>query len=170
MKVSLIVAMAQNGVIGRGGQLPWHLPSDLRRFKRLTMGHCLVMGRRTYESIGRPLPGRVSIVLTRDPSRIPQLDGVFAAGSLDAALSLVRTTEMSHDEAFVIGGATVYRLALARADRMYVTRVLADVEGDTLFPPVDWGGWRLAEEARHEAGKKDEFTYLVQVYERKSGD
>ena len=167
MKLSLIVAVAENGVIGRGGQLPWHLSSDLQRFKRLTMGHCLVMGRRTYASIGRPLPGRVSIVISRDPTRVPHREAVLAADSLDLALDLARTTDMSHDEAFVIGGAEIYRLALPRADRMYVTRVLANVEGDTLFPDVDWSEWRLVEETRRDAGEKDDYDYLAQVYEHK---
>ncbi len=165
-QISLIAAVAENGVIGRGGELPWRLSSDLRRFKRLTMGHCLVMGRKTYDSIGRPLPGRVSIVLSRASDR-PDADGLRHADSLDAALAMVSGSGMRADEAFVIGGAEVYRLALPRADRLYLTRVHADVTGDAYFPEVDWNAWRLVDSDPQDAGPKDEFACTHEVYVRR---
>jgi dihydrofolate reductase len=166
MKLSLIAAAAQNDVIGRDGGLPWHLSSDLKRFKRLTMGHALVMGRRTYASIGRPLPGRVSIVLTRDPGSVVTGEHVLVATDLDEAIALVADTDMDQNEAFVIGGAEIYRLALPRAERIYLTRVLAEVEGDVRLPAIDWDKWTLVEEAQHEAGERDDFPFKLQTFER----
>ncbi|QDU87177.1 Dihydrofolate reductase type 3 [Pirellulimonas nuda] len=163
-QISLIAAVAENGVIGRGGELPWRLSSDLRRFKRLTMGRCLIMGRKTYDSIGRPLPGRVSLVLTRSPGA-SEVEGLSYVDSLDAALARLPQTGMKTDEAFVIGGAEVYRLALPRADRIYLTRVHAEVEGDALFPEVDWDAWELVESEPQDAGPKDEFACTHEVYE-----
>lgn len=166
MKLSLIVAVSENNVIGRDGDLPWRLSADLRRFKRLTMGHCLIMGRKTYESIGRPLPGRVSIVLSRADGRQLTTDSVRYAGSLDEALSLVATTEMSHDGAFVTGGGEIYRLALPCADCLHITRVHTTIEGDATFPDIDWNDWRLIESERHSADEKNEFDYTFEVWER----
>lgn len=160
MIVSLIVAMAENGVIGRARGLPWHLPDDLREFKRVTMGHVLIMGRRTFESVGRPLPGRRSIVLTRrDAVRLP---GVETAPSLDAAFALAADAP----EVFVVGGAEVYRAALPHADRLYVTAVHARVEGDVRFPPVDWRAWRLETETFHPADARHAFSFTVRRYAR----
>ncbi|MEM6331131.1 MAG: dihydrofolate reductase [Planctomycetota bacterium] len=179
MRLSIIVAASENGVIGRGGDLPWRLSSDLRRFKRLTMGHCLIMGRKTYESIGRPLPGRVSIVLSRADSRQPTADGLLYARSLDEALSLASTTAMSHDAmspdamsqdgAFVTGGGEVYRLALPHADRVYLTRVHATVDGDATFPTLDASQWRLTEAERHAADEKNEHAFSFEVWDREDG-
>ncbi|HMO86745.1 MAG TPA: dihydrofolate reductase, partial [Lacipirellulaceae bacterium] len=123
MIVSLIAAVADNGVIGRDGGLPWRLSADLQRFKRLTMGHPLIMGRRTWEALGRPLPGRTSIVVTRQsPYAAPQAE-VQITGSLDDALAAAARAPGGDQEAFVIGGAEIYALALPRADRLYLTRV-----------------------------------------------
>lgn len=166
MKLSILVALAENGVIGRDGELPWHLSADLQRFKRLTMGHCIIMGRRTFDSIGRALPGRVSIVITRDPSRVASMDSVLAATDLKEALRLAASTEMSTAEAFVIGGEEIYRLALPRADRLYLTRVCAEVVGDTHFPKVDWQRWNLASSESHEADEKNDFPCSFEVFER----
>ncbi len=131
----LIAAVARNGVIGRGGKLPWHLRADLRRFKQLTTGHPLIMGRRTFESIGRPLPGRRSIVLSRGAATAQDLPpGVLVAADLAEALALAR--DASRD--FVAGGASVFAAALPRADVLYLTRVEADVLGDVVFLPLDW--------------------------------
>jgi dihydrofolate reductase len=158
--------MTSNRVIGRGGQLPWRLSADLKRFKALTMGHHLIMGRRTFESIGRPLPGRTSIVLTRQPA--PQLaqnvraPGVVTAASLDDALVLA----IGDDEVFVIGGAEVYAPALPRADRLYITWVDVDVEGDTFFPELDLAQWRLISEEAHPADAKNEYPIRFAVYDR----
>ncbi len=143
MKVSLIVAMAEGGVIGRAGALPWRLPADLARFQRVTMGHHLVVGRRTWESIGRALPGRRILVVTHEPGKMMLPASVTAVGSLAEALACAAAA--GDDEAFVAGGASLYREALPRADRLYLTRVHATLDGDTTFPSVDLSGWRERE-------------------------
>lgn len=140
MRVSIIAAVAANGVIGRDGELPWRLPADLRFFKRVTMGHHLVMGRKTWASIGRPLPGRTMVVLSRDASLA--IPGVRVVPSLPEALALARAA--GDLEAFVIGGAAVFASALPLADRLYLTRVHAHVEGDVCIPA-------LAEHGAYEA-------------------
>lgn len=137
MTLTIVAAVAANGVIGRDGTLPWHLPDDLRHVKRLTLGHVLVMGRRTYDSIGRPLPGRTTIVVTRQPDW--QASGVLTATGVPEALA--RAAEID-DEVFVLGGHDIFRLALPVADRMVLSRVDARPDGDTVFPPVDWAAWR----------------------------
>lgn len=133
--ISLIVAHARNRVIGHGGGMPWHLPADLAHFKAVTMGKPIVMGRRTYESIGKPLPGRRNIVLTSDHAFLA--DGILAAHSLDEALALAGET----DEVMVIGGGHLYREALPYARRVYLTEIDAAVAGDTFFPDLE-GDWR----------------------------
>jgi dihydrofolate reductase len=162
MHISIIAAMAENGVIGREGRLPWHLADDLKRFKRLTMGHTLVMGRKTWESIGRPLPGRRMVVISRQPDYRPS--GVAVAASLDDALAIAKAA--GDEEAFIIGGAEIYRLALPRADRLYMTLVLADVEGDTHFPAVEWDHWRRLESESHEADSENDYAHVFHVFER----
>jgi dihydrofolate reductase len=159
--VAVIVAHAENRVIGRDGQLPWHLPEDLRRFRRLTTGHAIVMGRLTYESVGRPLPHRRNIVLSRRLRSAPE--GVELAPDLDAALAL---PGMASSTVFVAGGAEVYRAALPRADRLYLTVVHADVEGDVLFPEVDFEDWRLIEDERRDADERHEHAFSFRVYTR----
>jgi dihydrofolate reductase len=145
--VSLIImaAVARNGVIGRAGGIPWHLPEDLRRFRRTTMGHVLVMGRRTYESIGRPLPGRTTVVVTRQPDWRPGPDlpeGLTVANSVAEALELAATLAApTGREVFVQGGAEVYAEALPVADVLELTWVDAEPDGDTRFPDVDWSQW-----------------------------
>ena len=126
-----VVAVAQNGVIGRGNALPWKLRADLQRFKRITMGHALLMGRKTYESIGKPLPGRQTIVLSRSPST--EFAGVSVASSIDQALEMVQQDAL----AFVVGGAEIYRLTMPRVTNLYLTRVLANIEGDAFMEPID---------------------------------
>lgn len=158
---SVIVAMSENRLIGRGGDLPWHLSADLRRFRRLTTGHAIIMGRKTYESIGRPLPKRRSIVITRQADYAAE--GIETAGSLDGALALVAEDE----EAFVIGGAEVFREALPRAGRLYLTRVHAEFEGDVYLPPFDEADWTLTNEERHAADERNDFDYSFLVYERR---
>jgi dihydrofolate reductase len=161
MPLSLIVAMTRRGVIGQGGRLPWWLPSDLKRFKALTMGHCLIMGRKTYQSLGRPLPGRTSIVVTRQAAfRRPA--EVLTALSLDAALHLA-----AHDDRpFVIGGGEIFAQAMDRVERMHVTWVEGDVEGDTFFPVWRLEDWRLVEEKRHPADSKNQYDYTFCTYNR----
>jgi dihydrofolate reductase len=164
MLVSIIAAVAQNGVIGRLGRLPWRLSADLQRFKRTTMGHTLVMGRRTWESIGRALPGRRTVVVTRRPGYRIEDASVESAASLEAALKLA--TAAGEREAFIVGGGELYREALAKAGRMYYTRVNANVDGDTYFPAVNWQDWRLIESEEHGADEKNEHAFAFEVYER----
>jgi len=161
MRLSIIVAMANGGVIGRDGTLPWHISEDLRRFKRITMGSPIIMGRKTYDSIGRPLPGRKSIVITRQADW--HVDGVTSVGSLDAALAACKDCE----EAFVIGGADIYRLALDRADRLYLTRVHAEVEGDVRLPAMEWDAWQLVEQHPGEPDTKNPYSYRFETYDRR---
>jgi dihydrofolate reductase len=162
MRISIIAAMAENGVIGRGGQLPWHLSADLKRFKRLTMNHTIIMGRKTWESIARPLPGRRMVVITRQSGY--RADDAAVVGSLEDALALARAA--GDDEAFIVGGADIYRLALPHADRLYMTLVLAEVEGDTKFPEIDWETWARTETESCEADADNEYPHLFYVFER----
>jgi dihydrofolate reductase len=162
MVVSLIVAVSENGVIGRGGDLPWHLPRDLRHFKSTTMGHHLIVGRRTWEELGKALPGRTMVVITR--SRRFEAEGATVVHSLETALEAAGGDE----EPFIGGGAEIYRMALARdlVDRLYITRVHAEIEGDTVFPEIDFDDWVLVSEEHHEADEKNEFACTFEVWER----
>ncbi len=165
MTLSALVAVAQNGVIGRNNDLPWRLPADLKRFKRLTMGHHILMGRKTWESIGRALPGRVSVVLTRRPDlAVP--DGVQVVGSLDRAVDLARRA--GDDEAFIIGGSQIYALALPLLDRLYLTELQSDVDGDVFFPSFDRSAWREIEREEHEADERHAYAYRFVTLERRS--
>jgi dihydrofolate reductase len=159
---SIIVAAAENGVIGRNGQLPWRLSADLRRFKQLTMGHAVLMGRKTYESIGRPLPGRRMIVITRQPGY--DAVGVEIAHSLAAACGLAANAHET--EAFIIGGAEIFGEALPHADRLYFTRVHATIDGDVYFPPFDRADWSLTSKEEHPADVKNDYPFTFQTYER----
>ena len=139
MKVTIIAAVADNGVIGRGNDIPWRLPDDWKRFKQVTMGHHLLMGRKTWDSIGRALPGRTTIVISRSSPSLPE--GVLLAGSLEEALRIAAAS--GEDEAFVAGGAEIYARALSTADRLLITRVHCSPEGDTFFPEWPTDGWAL---------------------------
>ena len=162
MKISVIAAMSQNRVIGRDGSLPWHLPTDLARFKSITTGHTVIMGRKTYESVGKPLPNRRTIIITRNNDY--QCAGVFIAHSLDEALD-----HAAHeDEIFILGGETVYRIALPRADRLYLTIIHATIEGDTYFPNLDFDDWKLVEDERHEIDERHAYAFSFRRYERAS--
>lgn len=160
MTLCMIVAVSENGVIGRGNDLPWRLPDDLKRFKALTLGHPMVMGRRTYESIGRPLPGRTSVVLTRNPDFAAE--GVTVVRSWEEALAACAGAE----RAFVIGGASLYRRALDECERIYLTRVHAQVEGDTRFPDGALDRFRLVRGERHPADARHPYPFTFQDYER----
>ncbi|AWN17790.1 dihydrofolate reductase [Salinisphaera sp. LB1] len=161
-RISLIAAMDVNGVIGARGGMPWHLPEDLRWFKHNTRGKPIVMGRRTFESIGRALPHRRNLVLTRQPGF--RAAGVVVVDRLDAALAQAGDAT----ELMVIGGAQVYALALPQADRLLITRIEAEYAGDTWFPAVDWAHWRLvAEEPR--AATDDTPAYRFMTYARIAG-
>ncbi|OJH40092.1 dihydrofolate reductase [Cystobacter ferrugineus] len=158
MMLSAIVAMASNRCIGRDNTLPWRLPADLQRFKRLTMGHTLLMGRKTYESIGRPLPGRTMLVVTRQQDWAPE--GIEVAHSLEEALARARG-----DEVFLAGGAQLYEQAMDRVRRLYLTRIDREYEGDAFFPEVDLSTWRLTAEEPHPAtDTTPPFAFLT--YER----
>ncbi len=148
--------MARNGVIGRNGDLPWRLPADLKHFKAMTMGKPIVMGRKTWESIGKPLPGRENIVVTRDRGYVAP--GGRVSHTLDEALAAAGAVP----EIMVIGGAQLYALAMPRATRLYLTRVDADISGDTLFPPLEPGRWRLVR--RSALQRHEDLRYDFRVY------
>ena len=162
--LSLIVARARNGVIGRDNALPWRLPEDLARFKRLTMGHPIIMGRRTWEAIGRPLPGRRSIVVTRDPQW--RADGAERAGSIDAAIALCD----ERSPAWVIGGSQIYAAALAHADALEVTEIDRDVDGDAWFPAPDPRVWRETSRETHVGRGDDALPFAFVHYARRAID
>ena len=161
MIVSIIAAMDRNRLIGNNNQLPWHLPADLAHFKQVTMGKPIIMGRKTYESIGRPLPGRTNIVLTRSANF--RAEGVLTAHTLEQALDYVSV----EDEAMIIGGSTIYELALPRADRLYLTYVESTCEGDAWFPEFDIERWRVVASEQHRADEKNSSDYRFVCYERK---
>lgn len=158
--ISIIAALAENRVIGINNTLPWRLPNDLKHFRRLTTGHAIIMGRKNYESIGKPLPERTNIIITRN--RDYRADGCLIAHSLDEALTLAK----NDPEIFVIGGAEIYSTALARADRLYLTRVHATIAGDTYFPEFDETEWRESACERHAADERHAFDYSFVVFER----
>lgn len=159
-RFSIVAAVARNGVIGRNGALPWRLPDDLARFRRLTMGHTVLMGRRTFESIGRPLDGRRNVVLSRDPAFRPT--GVLVARSVEEALS----STADDGEVFVIGGSAVYRLFLARADRLLFTLVDAEPEGDVFFPPWESASFREVERLPHPTDERHDHSFSFVTLER----
>lgn len=161
---TLVVAMAEGGVIGRGSALPWKLSSDLQRFKAMTMGHCLVMGRKTYESIGRPLPGRQTIVLSSSGFDAGRTD-VNVTDDLEQLGGLVEAGR----RVMIVGGAQIYAAALDHCRTMWLTRVLASVPGDTFFPSVDWDAWHLESSEPIAAGPKDEWATEFQVWQRVAG-
>ncbi|MCA9238895.1 MAG: dihydrofolate reductase [Planctomycetales bacterium] len=171
--MSIIVAVTENNIIGRDGDMPWHLPVDLKWFKRKTLGHTLIMGRRTYESFGRPLPGRTTIVLTRNPhalevpTDLSEGTAVLHAPSLAEAIRFAPICGTNLGELFIGGGAGVYREALPLVNRLYLTRIHAEIEGDTRFPEVDFGEWNLVESHRHEPDEKNEFACTFEVWDRK---
>jgi dihydrofolate reductase len=160
--VSLIVAMDQQRGIGLNGQLPWRLSADLKRFRELTMGHHLIVGRKTYESIGKPLPGRQMIIVTRDHNY--QAASCLVAHSLDEALTLAEARGES--EVFIGGGAQIYAEALARADRLYLTLVAATVAADTFFPAFDESAWRVIETHHQPADERNQFPSTFKLLMR----
>lgn len=160
MKISIIAAMSENRVIGRDGALPWHLPADLARFKAITTGHTVIMGRRTFESVGKPLPNRRSIVITRNNDY--QHEGVLIAHSMDEALDHAAGEE----EVFILGGQTIYETALPHVDCFYLTIVHATIEGDTFFPTFNFDDWKLVEDDRHEPDDRHAYALSFRRYER----
>jgi len=163
MIVSIIAAVSDNSVIGRANRIPWRQSTDLKRLKKLTMGHHLLMGRKTYESLDGPLPGRTIVVITHNPDF--RADGVLAAPSLERAIEMARLD----DEVFVGGGSQIFEQALHRADRMYLTRVHAEVAGDTFFPEFDdVTEWKLVDAEHCDADEKNQYPYSFLTYERGS--
>ena len=168
-RVVLVVAVAENGVIGQGGRLPWRLKSEMRHFRDVTWGKPVVVGRKTYESFARkPLPGRTNIVVTRDPALT--IPGALVTTSVAAALDAARGDALRRgvDEISVVGGADIYAQTMAHADRLVVTRVKLQPAGDTKFPSIDPNMWREVERTDHAAGPDDEAAYSIHVYERAS--
>lgn len=140
MKISLIVAMASNRVIGLDNQMPWHLSADLKRFKKITLGSAIVMGRKTFESIGKPLPGRTNIIISRNPAYKPE--GCLVVNDIETAL---KTACQNAENIFVIGGSELYQALLPIADTLYITQIHKEFQGDTVFPPIDAHHWRETE-------------------------
>ncbi|MDP2424590.1 MAG: dihydrofolate reductase [Bacteroidales bacterium] len=158
--ISIIAAIATNGLIGKDNRLVWHLPADMRFFKQTTMGHALIMGRKTFESFGKPLPGRTSIVITRQKKfRHP---GVIVTHSFYQALNMVNTNE----EVFVIGGADIYRQALPLAHKLYLTIIHHTFDGDTFFPEINYCDWKLIKDEYREADDANAFAISFRQYER----
>ena len=158
--ISIIVAVAQNGVIGDKNSLLWHISEDMRFFKRTTSGHPVIMGRKTYESLGRPLPNRTNVDISRT---IDHIEGCTVVRSLEEAVAMFPSDE----EVFIIGGAQIYALALEVADRFYLTRVGHDYEGDTSFPKWDETKWELKQSEAFECGEKYPYPFSFEMYERK---
>lgn len=156
--ISMIVAMSNNRVIGVKNDLPWHLPADLKHFKETTTGKPVIMGEATYKSIGRLLPKRKNIILTRDPGY--KVEGAFMANSFEQAFELVG------EDAFIIGGGQIYKQGLEYADRIYLTRVDVELDGDVFFPEFEGSEWKLVSEEKHEKDEENEYNYNFQVYDR----
>jgi dihydrofolate reductase len=166
-KLVLVAAIGENNVIGYAGQLPWRLKSDLKHFRALTIGKPVIMGRKTYESIGKPLPGRTNIVLTRDSDLVAP--GAVLAASLEQGLAVAQrdAAERGVDEIMVIGGSDVFTDTMARADRLEITHVHAAPQGDSFFPRIDPAVWRAAAREAHKAGPEDDADFSVLTYLRR---
>jgi dihydrofolate reductase len=164
MIVSAIAAAARNNVIGKDNQIPWYLPADLAYFKRATLGHHIIMGRNSFHSIGRPLPKRTNIVITRDP--FFTASGVLVAHSVEEALGMA--FDAGETEAFIIGGGVIYRESMGLWDRIYLTEVDLTVDGDVFFPEIDPAEWNEISRESHAADEKNEWGYTFRVLERKA--
>ncbi len=166
VSLAMIVAMAENRVIGRDNQLPWHLPNDLKYFKAVTMGKPIIMGRKTFESIGKPLPGRSNIVVTRNPQFTAE--GVRLAADVEQAVAIAQEIALAEgiDEVMVIGGGQLYAELLPMVRRLYVTRVHAQVEGDAFFPELDWAQWQLTDREQYAAEGSNPYEYSFNTYRR----
>lgn len=163
MNIIIIAARTENGVMGKDGGMPWHLPSDLKFFKRITLGYPVIMGRKTYDSIGKALPGRGNIVLTRDPECI--LDDAVVCHNLDYAIDLCKG---EYHQVFIIGGAEVIRQAMPKASHMYLTEIYANIDGDTFFPTYDPNGWCEISRTHFKKDTVDEYPFDVVVYNARS--
>jgi dihydrofolate reductase len=161
MIISLILAVSQNNVIGKDNKLPWYLPDDWKYFKRLTIGHHIIMGRATYESLGKPLPGRQNIIITRQENY--EAPGCIIVGDLKSAFEFAK--DKNETEAFVIGGGDIFRQSLVWADKIYLTRVFHNFEGDTYFSDLNKDDWQMVSEERHLPDEKNRYAYAFQLYE-----
>ena len=166
MRISLLVAVSENGVIGHEGELPWRLPDELKLLKQLTMGHTLLMGRKTYESISRPLPGRTSIVVSRNPDFAPHPEVITVASVREG---FERARASGESELFVFGGEAIYAEALPQVERLHLTRVHAEVSGDARFPELEPSDWILRDEVPHAADDRHAHAFTFQTFDRKSG-
>lgn len=163
MRLSIIAALSSNNVIGKDNDLPWRQSTDLKRLKALTMGHHMLMGRKTWESVGRPLPGRTIVVITRDPGYKPE--GVQVVHTLEDAIRMAQ--DAGDAEPFIAGGAQIFEHAIHRADRMYLTRIHAEVEGDTFFPEFDdVSEWQLTDAEHFDADEKNDYPFSFLTYDR----
>jgi len=163
MIVSIIVARAKNSVIGRNNDLPWKLSDDLKNFKKVTMGHHIIMGRKTFDSMGKPLPGRITIIITRD--RTYHVDDCLIAHSVEEAVQLARLN--NETEAFIIGGAEIIRQSIGLADKIYLTEVHANVEGDVYLPEIKMDQWRLINKADYGKSEKNQYDFSILELEKK---
>lgn len=167
MRIAMIAAVAENGIIGASGRIPWRAPSDMAFFKRTTIGKPIVMGRKQFETVGRPLPGRTNIIVSRRPGYQP--DGVIVINDLPAALEHARTLAEADGatEAMVIGGGEIYAQALPFANRLYISHIAASPEGDTRFPAIDRGVWTAVAEPEVPRTGRDEVDFRTVIYERR---
>jgi dihydrofolate reductase len=163
MKITAIVAVGKNNVIGKDNQIPWYLPEDLKWFKKQTLGHAVVMGRKCFESIGRPLPKRTNIIITRDIFYLVQ--GCQVAHSISDALQLAKNE--GETEVFIIGGGEIYTQTLSIYDKIILTEVEIEAEGDVFFPEIDASDWKMTFEEKHEKDEKNEWNYTFKIFERK---
>jgi dihydrofolate reductase len=164
LKLSIIVATAEKGVIGKDNQLIWHLPEDLKMFRRLTTGHVIIMGRKTFESIGKPLPNRTSIIISRNTDYL--VEGCIVVGSLEEAIE--KAKEIETEEAFIIGGAQIYALALEMADKVYLTQVHHNFEGDAFFPVLDTNIWTETERKSFQPDEKHAYAFDFVTLEKRT--
>ncbi len=163
MIVSIVVAIAKNRVIGKDNKLPWKLSGDLRHFKQLTLGHHVIMGRKSFDAVGKPLEGRVNIVVSRNKGL--QIEGALVMHSVKEAIHFCE--EIKEHEAFVIGGAEIVKQALPLADKMYLTHIDAEPEGDTFFPEWNPDEWTIISSVDHDADEKNQYPFTIKVYQRK---
>ena len=159
--LSIAVAIGENYAIGKNNQLLWHMPADLRFFKQTTSGHTVIMGRKTFDSVGKPLPNRRNIVITRDTEL--KIEGVEVVNSLDEALAISKTEEKS---AFIVGGAEIYKQALPKTQKIYLTTIHHRFEADTFFPEIDRKEWKVISSEHHKADEKNKYDYTFEVLER----
>lgn len=162
MKISCIVAIGKNNVIGKNNTMPWHIPADLKYFKKVTSGHCIILGRKNFESIGKALPNRTNIVVTRQKDFFHS--SVISTSSIENALKVA--LELGEEEVFIVGGAQVYNQTISFWDKLYLTEILHEFEGDTFFPEIDYSDWRLIREIRKEKSEDNLYELVFKVFER----